>query len=724
VALVAAWSLRPSPSAEIARGAGRLSLAVIPPQVEPGQEWLSTALGEQLAADLSAGGDLRVAAADSVQHALFGQALLAPEPQDAEVERLRARMGIAALARGSATFHDGRIALRLHLHGAAGRALASFAGESADGELSELAGRAAAELRRALRLRQPGLEELQAAAAELPHKAAAIRGFGEGLRRMRLFDFVGAVESLKAAAAQEPEHPLLHAALSDAYDALGGSREAGKEAQLAFAAAAGTSRATRLSLEALTRERNGKSGQAIELRRALFTFFPDDVEHGLRLAHTQTQARKPADALATLAALRKLPAPASDDPRISLEEEGAASASSDHGKRLQAARRALAQARAQSLPSLEVSARLAESAALFGLGQSREALDGVGLARAAFERMGHRLGVCKALVAEGLYLMNLDKLEQADQTLRKALDVARKEGFAYLENRALGHLAITAARRADFALARDWNRQALEAEKKVDDPVIHFNTVGRLGGLAMLTGEVAQAERWYAECLEGERKGPHRQGLVHALLNLAELKVERDQLDEAEKLTREALAIAEEKGYFLAAPARGVLGVIAMERGRPADAVPLLEKAVAGLEKSKPALTAEALADLALAEARLGRTGPALTHAAEALRRAAANEDLRDSMEPQLNAAYAWALADRKAGVARGLELAPRIQEAAHKIGAVQKELFAGLRLGQIELLAGRAKAARARLSSVAGQAAARGYARVAAEAKRTLRGQ
>jgi hypothetical protein len=93
-------------------------------------------------------------------------------------------------------------------------------------------------------------------------------------------------------------------------------------------------------------------------------------------------------------------------------------------------------------------------------------------------------------------------------------------------------------------------------------------------------------------------------------------------------------------------------------------------------------------------------------------------------MEPQLNAAYAWALADRKAGVARGLEVAPRVLESARRIGAVQKELLAGLRLGQIELLAGRATAARARLSSVAGQAAARGYARVAADARQALRGQ
>src|SRR5207244_174201 len=49
-------------------------------------------------------------------------------------------------------------------------------------------------------------------------------------------------------------------------------------------------------------------------------FFPEDVDHGLHLARAEMRAGRTKDAYDTIAALRRLPAPAAEDPRSDLQE--------------------------------------------------------------------------------------------------------------------------------------------------------------------------------------------------------------------------------------------------------------------------------------------------------------------------------------------------------------------------------------------------------------------
>ena len=65
---------------------------------------------------------------------------------------------------------------------------------------------------------------------------------------------------------------------------------------------------------------NHEYEKAIEVYRALFALFPDNHDYGRRMATMQTRAGKAHDALATVESLRKLPPPASDDPRIDIVE--------------------------------------------------------------------------------------------------------------------------------------------------------------------------------------------------------------------------------------------------------------------------------------------------------------------------------------------------------------------------------------------------------------------
>ena len=68
--------------------------------------------------------------------------------------------------------------------------------------------------------------------------------------------------------------------------------------------------------------------RATDLYRTLFGFFPDNLDYGLRLTEAQVEAGKLDDSQATIQALRKLPPPSGEDPRIDLQEATAARARS------------------------------------------------------------------------------------------------------------------------------------------------------------------------------------------------------------------------------------------------------------------------------------------------------------------------------------------------------------------------------------------------------------
>jgi hypothetical protein len=64
--------------------------------------------------------------------------------------------------------------------------------------------------------------------------------------------------------------------------------------------------------------------KAVETYRTLFRFFPDNLDYGLGLVGAQVEAGHVDNGKTTIAALRILPAPMRDDPRIDLTELGVA----------------------------------------------------------------------------------------------------------------------------------------------------------------------------------------------------------------------------------------------------------------------------------------------------------------------------------------------------------------------------------------------------------------
>lgn len=100
-------------------------------------------------------------------------------------------------------------------------------------------------------------------------------------------------------------------------------------AERAFAERSGLSREESLLVEGDFRAVTQDWVQATEVFATLWRFFPNDLEYGLRLAEVETRAGGSEAALVTVAAMRRLPAPSRDDPRIDLAEAAAASSLSD-----------------------------------------------------------------------------------------------------------------------------------------------------------------------------------------------------------------------------------------------------------------------------------------------------------------------------------------------------------------------------------------------------------
>ncbi|HEY2747276.1 MAG TPA: protein kinase, partial [Polyangia bacterium] len=246
--------------------------------------WLGTALPELLAAELTAEGAVRRVPDDNVTRARRELALpdgALPPPE--ALQRLGAILETDWVLTGTyLATGDGRVRVDVTLDDTrSGRPIAVASETGSESALLELVAVVGEELRRRLGLTSLSAADRQIARATLPRDPAAARAYAEALARLRAFDSRGAVPLLERVTAAEPDFPLAHAALADAWRRLGRQADEEREARLAHDHAGGLPRPEQLAVEASLRVAERKWPRALELYHALYDFYPGSLDYGL-----------------------------------------------------------------------------------------------------------------------------------------------------------------------------------------------------------------------------------------------------------------------------------------------------------------------------------------------------------------------------------------------------------------------------------------------------------
>ena len=279
----------------------------------------------------------------------------------------------------------------------AGETIASVSQTGTEDELLELVSRSGTEIRRKLGIGQVSDTDTSRVRASLPSNGEAARLYSEGLAQLQVLNALAARDLLLKAVKADPKHAPTHAALAEAWSALGYDSRAAAEASRALELSESLSREERLFVEGRYREFSHDWPKAIEIYRTLVGFFPDNLEYGLRLAASQAAGGSGKDSLATIESLRSLPAPESADARIDLAEANAAAAIGDFKRSEAAAARAVTKGRAQGTQLVVAQARSRQGWAMERLGQSNDAAVALAEAQRLFTAAGDRMGAASAL---------------------------------------------------------------------------------------------------------------------------------------------------------------------------------------------------------------------------------------------------------------------------------------------------------------------------------------
>jgi serine/threonine protein kinase/Tfp pilus assembly protein PilF len=543
----------------------------------PDVAWLSMAISEMMSTEMAAGEALRVIPGENVARSKVDLSI--SEWSDAfskeTLARIRKRLGSDLLILGSYTdlgpAAGGQLRVDLRLQDAAtGETIASVAETGTEANLFQMVTHAGAQLRG-----KPGIgslsgEDVGGVRASMPSSPEIARLYAEGLKRLRLFDALEARDLFEKVVAGEPDYALGHSALSLAYSSLGYDGKARAEAKEALRLARTLTREDRLVVEGRYWETERDWEKAIQAYRSLVQAFPDNLDYGLRLAEVQIAGGKAADALDTSSALRRLPAPSREDPRIDLLEASAHSFLGHFQKQLE----------------------LAETA-------DRKA-DDAGFLRA------------RSKSSEGWALMRLGKPEQAQARLEEARSLFAAAGYQQGVATSLRNLANVARERGDPAQARATSETALALYRQIGDEGGTASTLNDIANLLYDAGDRPRARSFYEQSLAVYRRIDSKPGIAGALGNIANILDEQGDLAGANKMQREALdafrAVGDERG---ASSTLGNLGNLLMEQGELQESREVQEEALAQRTKigykRGIAYSLESLGDLHMAAGELGK---------------------------------------------------------------------------------------------------------------------
>jgi serine/threonine protein kinase/tetratricopeptide (TPR) repeat protein len=628
-----------------ARASARPSVAVIGfanLSGRPADQWLSTAMGEMLTTELAGGGQLRVLPAEQVTRAVRDLGLPSNGFLSADaISRLRTALGTDYLVFGSFATSAAEAARELRVDVRVVREQnepVSVAGRGDESDLFAMMSDAGRQLRSRLGLEESTPDATRGARAAFPQGLKATRLYAEGVDRLRLLEAVKAQALFEEAAAIEPANPLIQSALASAWGALGYDGRASAAARKAFDASAALTREERLKVEGRLYEAERDYARAIDVYRTLWGFFSDNIEYGLLLSTAQTSAGRGADALTTVADLRRAPAPQNTDPRIDIAEAQAAAALGDFPRELAALEHALRRAEQLGARLVVARARLLEGRSYFNQGEPTRAERSLEAARQVFLEAGDRSGVASALNSLGTVVSDQHDITRGQRMYEQSLATSEEIGDRRAMSAALNNLGILLKDQGKLREALAAHERALALRREIGDRNWTAVSLSNIGVVLFEQDRLREATARYKESLAIARETGDRRGLVRALHNLAIVQREVGRLGDARAALEESLAtrveIGDKRGQVMG---RVEMGTLLLQQGEIAAARKSEEEAlrVAIETKLKPggAQAQFQLGEIALATGDLREARRRHTEAIAARREM---KETRTTMESQL----------------------------------------------------------------------------------------
>lgn len=509
----------------------------------PENSWVATALAEAMNVNLRSGRQLRIVPPDNVAQMRVDLQLDQSHRYSAlDFERIQRNLGTDYVVTGSYSRQNQQVRLEVQLVDArSGKQVANVVDTGAQANLPDLIERCAAPIRARL---APRVRSLEDDGRYPPMEAAATESYARGMERIRQSDALGARAYLEKAVSDAPSSPLAHSALAAAWSMLGQDAKAQQEAKLAFDAASDLGRLEQLEIEGRYRTTAHDWPRAIQIYQAVFTLLPDDLESGLLLASVQSRGGEAQNAMHTVSALRKLPAPLGEDPRIDLAEAQAAGAMSDFDRTRKAAHIAAEKALKKGARLQYARARLLESGAMQTL-----AVPGFSEVRTEARRicteLGDRACVAAALRIEANYTAVSGDLSTARRLYQGVLETADEIGNSLERLNALNGLGYTAKMQGDLRTAEREYRSALATASEMGSmkrSPIELD----LGAVLISQGRISDAQPLIADALEIATAASEKEGIASSLDASAHALALKGNFSAAQAKYNEAISILRE----------------------------------------------------------------------------------------------------------------------------------------------------------------------------------
>ena len=736
----------------------------------PEDAWLSTALSEMLRTELGAGGKLRVVPGENVAQFRIDS----PWSETDSLSRQTAsRIGDAlnsdVLVLGSyaavGDSQNGSIRVDFRLQDAqTGELLYEGAESGTEKQFFGLVAKIGVALRERLGLPMISESEEAGVVSSLPANADANRFYSLGLAKLRDADVASAKDLFLQAEKLAPHFPLVHLMLSRTWGGLGYDQKAKDEIKAAYQLSSGLPETDKLQIEGAYYQNLHNLDKAISAYRALYELYPDSVDYAEQLMTVLSAAGRREEALAIVSQLRKLPPPASQDPRIDFWQYGlvvgsdspgarpyldrAVAEAASRGQKLLYARFRLeqcintiygnhpqgAEAYCQEAYNIFIAAgnRLYAADAIRALADRRGGEGDLSGARQMYKRALAILQPLGEHEKTGVVLNNMaityetqGQMDEAEQLFRSAALSWKECGDTVDEGIALANVGDIVLGRGELSNAEAQYEHARKLIESLGPADVSYE-ISNLSSIRLYEGDLAGAERYANQALDISRQRQSSADLITAYTTLAYVQMARGDLRGAWQNYQQSLAVSRQLGNKKAAAEnQAAIADVSIEEGNFEEAEQMLRESLAEFH-SENAVIDEigANTDLARALLKQDKLPAARSAISEALKLSASSRDPSIKLpaaieDARIQAAEIASRAKRARSRADFSASRRKLQNAvadAHRLGYFGLECEARLALAEIEMRES-PPAARAQLGELARAAHKHGMELVARKA-------